>query len=339
LNHSCRMPLHFILECGTLRLGFQPKFQFFSKVHSSDRLRRTLCDGRKKKKKHLSFSSFDCHSSVSILAKHEEECLLLETKLDAKNFFHISVEVPSTINEGYHTPGQYLSLRPENLSEGKLYPIATPPECMKAVGEQGENRREILEFLIKGDDETGQALCNLKPGDTIMASHEPAGVGFLSRNDRYINLYTSIRDERDIVMFVSGADIAAIRAILDWELFSMVLSSGTQNVVVFYGVDDASHFPYAERIKGWEQIGIRFIMCEDPLLAAFDNADTSVLLYPRHIAGGERVWNGDIKESIVIASGTPEMIQEISQRIEGLGVPKENLLVNAKSYSPIPTIS
>jgi NAD(P)H-flavin reductase len=164
----------------------------------------------------------------------------------------IDVQVPDSIAESFHTPGQYCQI----ISDGKpgFYAIRSPPD-----------KTNVFSFIIK-QTENNERFANGEPGSKIDLS-DPQGSGFKIAEyfDRYKYDFPTTR----VLMMACGSGIAPIASAIDSNLLGFgsisYNSLFARKGLLYLGVQSEKHIPCQKDFDRWEDAGIKIVpVCSRP---------------------------------------------------------------------------
>jgi NAD(P)H-flavin reductase len=157
-----------------------------------------------------------------------------------------------------------------------------------------------LELLFKTETELTLAMAQLAPGDEILVG-PPEGKGFPVEKDA----------GRDLILCAAGTGIAPLRAVVRTIL---PVRARYGAVTLFYGQRTRAHFAYTDEMDGWRAAGVTVH------LVASD--------------GGGRVQDAvaahppATQHAVAYVCGMKAMIADLKRVFDGLGLPKERVLLN-----------
>ena len=214
---------------------------------------------------------------------------------------HLELAVPPPLARGYTTPGQYV-----NLKVGKeKAPFAL-------AGTPGEN---LWHFLIKASSPLSKKIFSLKKRDSLETSGA-IGKGF----DMKLTL------GRHLLLFAVGSGIAPIRAVVRWLLRDRYHYG---RVTLFYGARNPDEFAYRDEFEAWKGGRIRV----QQTISDKKRTDWS---------GAYGYVQGLISEGMLMANtaailcGMDEMVDEVTERLKGLGMTDKYILTNLEPQIPLP---
>jgi len=212
----------------------------------------------------------------------------------AVELHHIVVDLGQTgIEHAYTKPGQFVQLA---VGDGKpgFYAIASGP---------GTSNQ--LEFLIKYDGETSQAICALKAGDSVRCS-AVMGNGFPLEN------VTGC----DLLLFATGSGISAIRSVIE----SDALKGRTAKL--YYGARTPEHMAYAAKFQDWESLGVQVI----PVMSRpVDDDWDGETGYVQHAYSSDPV---NVTNTAAVFCGPRGMVEETQAILSAAGMVESRFLTN-----------
>jgi len=218
---------------------------------------------------------------------------------------HISKETPyarhlnlkladSSIQQSYKTPGQYTLVRIPEFKEGYF-----------ALTNHPENKEWSL--LVKADSPLSTHILGLTYGNTFQVS-SVQGKGFDMNCCRGKNL----------LLFAAGTGIAPIRAALLWMIKKR---SEYKEITLFYGARNQNEFAYQNEFKEWEKGEIKIVQ------TISNQTDKSWKGPLGHVQ--QHVKEGlEMKNSVALLCGMPEMIEDATKQLTTFGLPKDQILTN-----------
>lgn len=212
----------------------------------------------------------------------------------------VTVDVGEAVAAGFTRPGMFVQLR-EKGGDGKpgFFAVASPPGA----------HTSRLEFLVKPVPGTfSETLAGLQAGDELEAS-AVMGKGFV--------LDGAPEDGCPTLLCVcTGTGIAPVRSLIEADA-SMGGVKGRGGVTLLFGVKDAEHMPYKERLADWEAAGVEVV----PVFSA--------------VVGGRYVQDAlaergvsDPAGTAAVLCGQKEMAQAVTELLTGAGVAPDRVILN-----------
>ena len=218
----------------------------------------------------------------------------------------VVLEVPEAVSGGYVSPGQFLQVRVGGED--------AKPAFLAVAAAPGAQAPGTLELLVKdaGEDSPAGLLCRLPAGGELEVS-PVMGKGFPVER---------ARDAGTVLLFASGSGISPIRALVE----SGELSRGAhERVVLFHGVRDAAHQPYAARLLAWgADLGVRVVEVHSRPAPGWSGARG----YVQDALEAERENLGDLSRAAAFVVGQKEMAEALKAGLGAAGTPEENVLFN-----------
>ena len=212
----------------------------------------------------------------------------------ALDLHHIVVDLGETgIASAYNKPGQFVQLAVGDSKPG-FYAIASGPSTSNQ-----------MEFLIKYDGETSQAICHLQADDELVCS-AVMGNGFPL--ERAANC--------DLLLFATGSGISAIRSVIE----SNALSG--RGARLYYGVRTPDHMAYADKFEEWEALGVRVL----PVVSQPEGHDWNGLT--GHIQHAYNANPVDVSNAAAVFCGLRDMVDEAKEILSAAGMPSDRFLAN-----------
>ena len=212
----------------------------------------------------------------------------------ALELHHIVIDLGETgIAAAYNKPGQFVQLA---VGDGKpgFYAIASGPSA-----------NNQMEFLIKFDGETSQAICRLQAGDELACS-AVMGNGFPL--ERAANC--------DLLLFATGSGISAIRSVIE----SSALNG--RGARLYYGARTPDHMAYADKFEEWEALGVQVL----PVISQPDGHQWDGLTgYIQHAYNAHPV---DVSNAAAVFCGLRDMVDETKEILSAAGMPSDRFLAN-----------
>lgn len=208
---------------------------------------------------------------------------------------HIQIELlHPNIHESFEVPGQCLFIRVPAFKEG-IFSLTNPP---------GEKQWSLL---IKEASALTEHLLKLKKGETLQVS-EIYGKGFNLKKGK----------GKDILLFAAGSGIAPLRSALWWIIRQR---NDYKKITLFYGARNPNEFAYAREFKDWEKHKIKIIQ-------TISNADAKNWQGPLGYVQDLVTEKIDGEKTIALLCGMQEMVEQTTQKLISLGLPKNHILTN-----------
>ncbi|MBX5480849.1 MAG: NAD-binding oxidoreductase [Myxococcaceae bacterium] len=208
----------------------------------------------------------------------------------------VHVDVSGTPLVGTHSlPGQYLTLKIEELGEG-LFAIASGPE---ADG-------HTFELLVKEGSPVSDALIAAKPGLKVWLT-APEGRGFPVERAR----------GRRVLLFATGSGISAIRSLIQVMLKDR---SAWGEVTLYFGARTPGAFAYAPEFDRWRAHGIKVVLTVSQRAAPGWRGLTG---YVQAHLPEER-----LHDAVAFVCGQEQMVEDVRRVLRARGMPDENIFQN-----------
>lgn len=221
----------------------------------------------------------------------------------------IAVEAPKEVADSFERAGQFVQAKPDADAKPSVYAISSPPS-RPSVGAGAS----MLEFLIKAVD-SNLWLTGSSAGDFLQLS--PAmGSGFNFDCEAWKEAGV-----RQVGLFASGSGVAPIRAVIE----SGALAGKACRL--YYGARSESSMAYADRFESWRKQGIQVV----PVLSQGDSDWGGRRGYVQAVLReDEERGEGFVFPARHGAAlcGQKEMVDEVRQIYEELGVPRDRTLLN-----------
>jgi len=164
----------------------------------------------------------------------------------------LTIDVPSSVMEGYLTPGQYVQMK-NSVEDEDAKPIflaiasAPPVEGDESV---------TMEFLVKKTD--SNAWITSAEDSATVAVSQVMGGGFSIEED-----FDGLKYDfpcQNVLLFANGSGIAPIRAAIESGMLNVASAGkGGRSCRLYYGVTSPSDMPYADKFAKWEQAGVAVV--------------------------------------------------------------------------------
>ena len=216
----------------------------------------------------------------------------------------IVLEVPAEVSEGYVAPGQFLQARVGGADAKAVFLAVAAAPGAQAPG--------TLELLVKdaGEGSPAGLLCGLPAGGELEVS-PVMGKGFPVER---------AADAETVLLFASGSGISPIRALVESGKLG-----GDRRTILFHGVRDAAHQPYATQLQAWEaDLGVRVVEVHSRPEAGWAGARG----YVQDALEAEKENLGDLSRAAAFVVGQKEMAEALKQALGAAGTPEENVLFN-----------
>ena len=284
--------------------------------------------------------------------KHAYLLKLVHKKKEAKELYQLSFMVPKKLQQSFQKPGQYLSLKVEEIHS--FYAMAHSPLALlrTSLGAQSEaslasqkKNQQHWEFLIKNDkkakNDNSITLCNLKEGDTIKAS-AVMGEGFTL--EQVLKIF---EQNTELHLFGMGSGIAPLRSLL-LNILNCKRDSEIQKtqkifwpkITLWQAAFSREHAAYRREYTDWCQRGVKLKLCLDKTrqngIDAVSGIGTSHFAIedmevhsknPIEVLSKEKP---DLSRSIVCWAGSEEFGKSLQELCFKLALPKEAFLDNLK---------
>lgn len=205
---------------------------------------------------------------------------------------HLEVLPDPKILRSYKIPGQYSLIRLPGFKES-FFALSNPP---------GE---KTFSFLIKKSSPLAEKLAGLKKGDEIELS-EIQGKGF--------DLKQALG--KHVLLLAVGSAIGPIRASL---LTLLKNPSDSKSLSLYFGALHPKDFAYADEFEEWQKKGVKIIQTVYPPDPSWKGLGGFVQDHlPKTLP----------TETAALVCGMDRMVQETTQKLIKLGVPKNRILVN-----------
>ena len=215
---------------------------------------------------------------------------------EGASYLGLRLAVPEPLAETFTAPGQYVTLRLDDL-EPRFLVIANGPS--RANG--------AWEFLVDEATDLGQAIAGLKPGDSVSVSRAE-GPGYPMQRAK----------GADVHCFVTGSGVASIRPAM--HLWEDRPELAPRSVTIYYGESASHDFAFDREFDEWKGAGATIYLCAADLADADDGH--------RYVQHAFEAHDPDLDDVVVFLSGAPVMKRAVADLLLRRGVPIQAIATN-----------
>lgn len=166
----------------------------------------------------------------------------------------VRVQVSPNVHEQYHSPGQYVKIRPQDGGEGVTKPLflamSSPPPVDGGEGANEKDDSPFFEFLVKETHANGWLALAAYAGTAVQVSHV-LGSGFPVAEN--LEGFEYDFPTHNVLLFAAGSGIGPIKAAI--ESGQLLVGSGGWTARLYYGERTESGLCFADQFEAWEAMG------------------------------------------------------------------------------------
>jgi NAD(P)H-flavin reductase len=211
----------------------------------------------------------------------------------------LALDVGHELAARHLVPGQVVQLRARGGGHG-YFAIACAPV--------GTGRIELL--LKRGSALSDALIAEALPGEHVAIS-PPFGRGFP----------VEAAHGRDLFLFAVGSGITPIRALVQHVIGARQRFG---HAALFYGQRAHEDFAYAREHNGWDEAGVRVILCASQPSAGWNGQ----VGYVQDVAHALAFLDLDLGHAVAFLCGTKAMVSGVSGVLTGAGMPAGQIFLN-----------
>lgn len=222
-----------------------------------------------------------------------------------KDRYQFLLDVGSDVAKGYTVPGQFVQVRVQEDDKPAYIALANSPSESEETA--------LVEMVIKTNDGTAGAICNLGEGDQLDVS-AVMGKGFQVVERAPLDTCSHV------YLIATGTGIAPIRALINSGELDI---PNRESVVLYYGYRNSEYCAYCDEFESWEKQGIRVV----PVLSEPDSEWKGESGYVQDSFKSKEKLDKP-EASVAVIAGQYEIAGIIQDFFKDAEVPEDRVLLN-----------